>query len=113
MTASGGEIEMLQDEITRFCKDRDWEQYHNGKDLAIAISVEAAELLEPFLWKNAADAPLAKVREELADVLIYAFRMAKVYGLDIREIVIDKLRCNAEKYPVSKVKGKAIKYSEV
>lgn len=108
-----GNIAKLQDAILRFCEERDWCQYHNGKDLAIAISVEASELLEPFLWKDASAAPLRKIKEELADVIIYALLMAKVYDLDVAAIVEEKLRSNDKKYPAEKVKGKALKYTEV
>ena len=70
------DIEEILTEIRRFNQDRDWDQFHNGKDLAIAISLEAAELLEPFLWKSSENVPAEKIREELADVLNYAFQMA-------------------------------------
>lgn len=105
------DIEEILTEIRRFNQDRDWDQFHNGKDLAIAISLEAAELLEPFLWKSAENVPAEKIREELADVLNYAFQMADKYDLDIKEIILDKIKRNAEKYPVSCAKGSAQKYT--
>lgn len=69
------DIKTIMDELTRFRDDRDWEQFHNPKDLALAISVEAGELLELFLWKEAAEAKVEKVKEELADVLTFSFLM--------------------------------------
>ena len=106
------DIEEILTEIRRFNQDRDWDQFQNGKDLAIAISLEAAELLEPFLWKSSENVPAEKIREELADVLNYAFQMAEKYDLDIKEIILDKIKRNAEKYPVSCAKGSAKKYTE-
>lgn len=107
------DIEHIQDELRRFNQERDWDQFHNGKDLAVGLSVEAAELLEAFLWKKPEDANREKIREELADVLNYAFQMADKYGLDIKEIMLDKIHKNAEKYPVEKAKGSAKKYNEL
>jgi len=107
------EIEQILEELRTFNKDRDWDQFHNGKDLAIGLSVEASELLEAFLWKAPEDVKQDKIREELADVLNYAFQMADKYNLDIKEIMMDKIRRNAEKYPVEKAKGSAKKYNEL
>ena len=100
-------------EIRQFTEDRDWDQFHNGKDLALALSIEAAELNEAFLWKDAKDVKLEKVREELADVFNYAFLIADKYDLDVREIVMEKLSKNAVKYPVEKAKGKSDKYTDL
>ena len=107
------DIEQLLEELRCFNKERDWDQFHNGKDLAIGLSVEASELLELFLWKDPKDVSQDKIREELADVLNYAFQMADRYGLDIKEIMLEKIRINAEKYPVDKAKGSAKKYNEL
>ena len=107
------DIEELLAELRKFNQERDWDQFHNGKDLAIGLSVEASELLESFLWKNPEDVNPDKVREELADVLNYAFQMADKYNLDIKQIMLNKIRRNAEKYPVSKAKGSAKKYNEL
>ena len=107
------DIELIMDELRRFNQERDWDQFHNGKDLAIGLSVEASELLEIFLWKRPEDAKPEKIREELADVLNYAFQMADKYGLDIKEIMLEKIHKNAEKYPVEKAKGSANKYNEL
>ena len=107
------DIELIQEELRRFNQERDWDQFHNGKDLAVGISIEAAELLEAFLWKKPEDASVDKIREELADVLNYAFQMAGKYNLDIKEIMLEKIRKNAAKYPVDKSKGSAKKYNEL
>lgn len=107
------DIETIQSELRKFNQERDWDQFHNGKDLAVAISIEAGELLEAFLWKSPEDAKVEKVREELADVLNFAFQMADKYNLDIKEIMLEKIRKNAEKYPVEKAKGSAKKYNEI
>lgn len=107
------DIEYILNELRRFNQERDWDQFHNGKDLAIGLSVEASELLEAFLWKSPEKVNQDKVREELADVLNYAFQMADKYGLDIKEIMLDKIHRNAEKYPVNKAKGSAKKYNEL
>lgn len=99
--------------LIRFRNERDWEQFHNPKDLALAINVEAGELLEQFLWKKHEDADREKVKEELADVFAFAFLLAEKYGFDVKEIVLDKIRKNGEKYPVDKAKGSAKKYDEL
>lgn len=100
-------------EIRQFTEDRDWDQFHNGKDLALALSIEASELNEAFLWKDAKDVKIEKVKEELADIFNYAFLIADKYQLDVREIVMEKLAKNAAKYPVEKAKGKSDKYTEL
>ena len=107
------DIEIIQEELRRFTQERDWDQFHNGKDLAIGLSIEASELLEAFLWKKPEDANPDKIKEELADVLNYAFQMADKYNLDIKEIMLEKIRKNAAKYPVEKAKGSAKKYNEL
>ena len=107
------DIEDIIHELIKFRNDRDWEQFHNPKDLALAINVEAGELLELFLWKNAEDANKEKIKEELADVFAFAFLLAHKYGLDVKQIVLDKIKSNGEKYPVDKAKGTAKKYNEL
>ncbi len=97
----------------QFRDERDWEQFHNPKDLAVAISIEAAELLEAFLWKDAKEAKIEKVKEELADVLAYAILLGHHYNLDLEQVVRDKVLKNGEKYPVEKAKGSATKYNEL
>jgi len=93
--------------------ERDWSQFHNAKDLALAISIEAAELNELFLWKKAEDADPEKVKEELADIFTYAIQLADKYGFDINEIISNKIEKNALKYPIEKAKGSARKYNEL
>jgi len=99
--------------LIKFRNERDWEQFHNEKDLALAINIEAGELLELFLWKNAADANKEKVKDELADIFAFAFLLADKYKFDVKEIVLEKIKKNAEKYPVEKAKGTAKKYDEL
>lgn len=107
------DIDDIIKELIKFRNERDWEQFHNPKDLALAINIEAGELLELFLWKNADDANKEKVKEELADILSFAFLLADKYGLDIKQIILEKIKLNAEKYPVAKAKGTAKKYDEL
>ena len=107
------DIQEIIKELRTFNQERDWDQFHNGKDLAIGLSVEASELLEAFLWKKPEDVSIDKVREELADVLNYAFQMADKYNLDIKKIMLDKIARNAQKYPVEKAKGSAKQYNEL
>jgi len=107
------EIESIIDALKKFRDERDWEQFHNPKDLAIAISIESGELLEQFLWKSADNAKRDKVQEELADVFAFAFLLADKYNLDVKEIVLEKIKQNGEKYPVDKAKGTARKYNEL
>lgn len=107
------DLEELREAIVKFTQDRDWDQFHNGKDLALALSIEAAELNEAFLWKEASDVKIEKVKEELADIFNYAILIADKYNLDIKQIVLDKLQRNAEKYPVNKAYGSAKKYNEL
>lgn len=107
------DLEELRKAIADFTRERDWDQFHDGKNLAIALSLEASELLEAFLWKDAEDVPTEKVEEELADVINYAILIADKYDLDIRRIVLDKLAKNALKYPVDKARGTSKKYNEL
>lgn len=107
------ELKDIIDKIRDFSKERDWDQFHNGKDLSIALSIEANELLEAFLWKDYQDVRIDKIKEELADVFNYAFMIADKYNLDVKEIVLDKLKKNAEKYPIDKSKGSSKKYNEL
>ena len=103
-------------QILKFRDDRDWKQFHNPKDLAISISLEAAELLEVFQWSGSdtlCEQKKDKIKEELADVINYCVLMADVCGLDMDEIVQEKIKINNEKYPVKKAKGKIDKYSEL
>ena len=107
------DLEELRRAVVAFTQERDWDQFHNGKDLALALSIEAAELNEAFLWKKPEDVNPEKVKEELADIVNYAILIADKYDLDIKQIVLDKIKRNAEKYPVSKAYGSAKKYNEL
>lgn len=105
-------IELLK----KFRDERDWKQFHDSKNLATAISIEAAELNELFLWKSAEESEnvdLNKIKEELADILSFAFLLADKHNIDPFEIVKDKIKLNAEKYPVDKAKGTAKKYTDL
>lgn len=103
----------LLTKILAFRDARDWGQFHNAKDLALALSIESAELNECFLWKSASDYDKERLAEELADVLIYAFLLADRVGLDPESIIQNKLAKNEAKYPVEKSKGSAKKYTEL
>ena len=102
--------------IIKFRDDRSWKQFHNPKDLAISIVLEASELLEVFQWSGSdtvCEAKSGKIREELADVLNYCVLLADTCGLDIDEIINEKISRNEEKYPVEKAFGTSKKYSEL
>lgn len=103
----------LQDILLKFRNERNWEQFHNPKDLALALSIEVAELNELFLWKKPEEADVEKIKDELADVFAYAILLAEKYDLDISDIVKSKVAKNAEKYPVDKAKGTSKKYTEL
>lgn len=103
----------LISKITAFRDDRDWKQFHNSKDLAIALNIETSELLELFLWKDNEDVSKEKLKEELADVLMYALLLAEKHKFNIEEIIEQKLEINNQKYPVDKAKGSAKKYNEL
>ncbi|ASI84760.1 RS21-C6-like protein [Bacillus cereus] len=102
--------------ILKFRDDRDWKQFHNPKDLAISLSIEASELLENFQWKSSEDAieqNLENIKDELADVLIYSILLADQMNLDIEEVIQNKLEKNQRKYPVEKSFGSNKKYNEL
>ena len=106
----------LMDRINQFRDERDWRKFHNEKDLAISISLEASELLELFQWKKSEEVvekSLQEIREELADVFIYSFMMADNLNLDVEEIIKSKLDLNEQKYPVEKSRGSNKKYNEL
>lgn len=107
------DLERIKTLLIKFRDERDWEQFHNPKDLAVALSIESSELLEVFLWKNPEEANLEKVKEELADVFAYAILLSHHYNIDIIKIIEDKIAQNAIKYPVDKAKGKSDKYNEL
>lgn len=99
--------------LRQFRDERDWKQFHNPKDLALALSIESGELLEAFLWKKSEDADVESVKEELADVFAFGLLLADAYGFDIEQIVMEKIASNEKKYPVEKAKGTASKYTEL
>ena len=111
-------IDALRDKLRQFADERDWDQFHSPKNLAMALSVEAAELLEHFQWLSDAESAIltqekcAKIREELADVLLYLIRLADKLHIDLATAAADKLGVNAQKYPVQKARGSNKKYTE-
>jgi NTP pyrophosphatase (non-canonical NTP hydrolase) len=112
-------MEDVIEEIRRFRDERDWKQFHNPKDLAISISIEAAELLEQFQWKSAGEVEKhvagkkEQISDEVADVAIYLFELADILGIDVKEAIRAKLKKNALKYPVEKAKGVSTKYTDL
>jgi NTP pyrophosphatase (non-canonical NTP hydrolase) len=106
-------VKTVIDKVVAFRNERDWEKFHNGKDLAICLNCESAELLELFLWKNPDQVNREKLKEELADVLYSAFLLIEKYELDVDAIITEKLVKNNAKYPVEKSKGSNKKYNEL
>jgi dCTP diphosphatase len=112
-------LENLRDMLRRFASDRDWDQFHSPKNLAIALNVEAAELLEHFQWMPEGDPAVftldqhGKVREEIADVLLYLIRLADKLDIDLLTAATEKIQINAAKYPVEKARGSSKKYTEL
>lgn len=105
-------LEELKQKIQKFVDERDWNQYHTPSNLAKSITIEASELLECFQW-NDTEYDLSQVKEELADVLNYCIQLASVLNLDIRQIILDKMEKNTQKYPVDKCLGKSTKYDKL
>lgn len=111
-----GEFKKIAAELVKFRDAREWKQFHDSKNLAVAIGIEAAELNELFLWKTVEESEKVdkdRIKEELADVFTFSFLLAEKHGFDVKEIVLEKVKKNAEKYPVSKSKGNATKYNEL
>lgn len=112
-------LQELRDSLRQFAAERDWDQFHSPKNLAIALNVEAAELLEHFQWlpdtQTSALPPekSANVREELADVLLYLVRLADKLDVDLAVAAAEKIRINATKYPIHKARGSSKKYTEL
>jgi NTP pyrophosphatase (non-canonical NTP hydrolase) len=112
-------LTQLRDALRQFAAERDWDQYHSPKNLASALSVEAAELLERFQWltedqsRNLPPADLTRVREEMADVLNYLVRLADKLEVDLLEAAREKIKLNEQKYPADKARGNARKYTEL
>jgi NTP pyrophosphatase (non-canonical NTP hydrolase) len=111
-------ISSLQENLRKFARERDWEQFHNPKNLAMALTVEAGELQETFQWlteQQSSDLDVQQrqhVKDEMADVLLYLCRLADVLDIDLQEAALHKLKRNAEKYPIDKVRGKSSKYTQ-
>jgi NTP pyrophosphatase (non-canonical NTP hydrolase) len=110
-------VKHLIDQLRRFAKERDWDQFHSPKNLAMALSVEVAELVEHFQWLTEAQSyvkdpqKLEEIRQEIGDVLIYLTRLSDRLGIDPLEAAIDKIKINNRKYPAETVKGSAKKYT--
>jgi len=104
-------MQELADKIRKFNEERDWDQFHSPENLAKSISIEAGELLECFQWNN--EYNLDEVKEELADVINYCIQMADKLGVDLKQIVLDKMEKTARKYPVEKAKGVSTKYNKL
>ena len=108
----------LREKLRRFAIERDWDQYHSPKNLAAALCVEAAELLEHFQWltddesKSLPSEQLAKVREEIADVLLYLVRLADKLNVDLLDAAANKIAVNARMYPIDKARGNNRKYTD-
>lgn len=99
----------LINKINKFRDDRDWRQFHNAKDLALSVSLEASELLENFQWKTSEEAikdNIENIKDEIADVMIYSLMLADDLELDVEEIIMNKIKKNGEKYTVEESKGK-------
>ena len=107
------DFKKITDLLIKFRDDREWKQFHNSKDLALAISIEASELNELFLWKSNEDVNKEKLKEELADVFSFGLLLAEKHGLDVSTIIKDKIKLNGEKYPIEKSKGSAKKYNQL
>ena len=110
-----GELKQI---VKRFCDERDWEQYHNPKDLAIGMVTESSELLDIFRFRNPDEvmsdpARSEHVRQELSDVLYFVLRFAQMNGIDLSEELPKKIALNAEKYPIQASKGRNLKYTEL
>jgi NTP pyrophosphatase (non-canonical NTP hydrolase) len=112
-SSAPSDIRELTEAILKFRDERDWSQFHDAKNVAICLSVEAGELLEAFLWKAPEEVARDKIADELADVFYSAFLLAHTAGLDVRDIVLAKLAKNAAKYPVAKARGSRKKYTEL
>jgi dCTP diphosphatase len=117
--AAAEPIECLRNELRQFAAERDWDQFHSPKNLAMALSVEASELLEPFQWLteeasfSLPQPALANVTHELADVFIYLIRLSDKLNVDLVAAAREKIRLNALKYPIGKARGNMKKYTEL
>ena len=109
-------FDRINELVKKFRDDRDWSQFHNPKDLAISLSIEAAELLECFQWKSSSEAEknnYQDIKYEMADVAVYLLLMSDKMGIDLLDAVEEKMKLNEEKYPVEKAKGSSKKYNQL
>ena len=121
MDDSEATVSMMKDLVREFCEERDWDQFHNPKDLAIGMATESSELLEIFRFKSPEDIddimadPVrsAHVKEELSDVLYFALRFAQMNGIDLYTELVRKIGIDAEKYPADRCRGRNLKYDEL
>lgn len=111
-------LDEVQQRLLKFAQDRDWEQFHAPKNLAMALAVEAGELMEHFQWLSEAQSEVLdenkrqEVAYELADVMIYGLRLAERLGVNLAQVIDEKIRINEQKYPADRVRGSANKYTE-
>lgn len=111
-------VEELKEEVRKFCEERDWDQYHDPKELSLGILIEAGELAEHFRFKSGEemeerlDGKEDEIRQELADVLFFILRFGQLHDIDIAASLEQKMAINREKYPVEKARGKNRKYTE-
>ena len=114
-------IKELKDKVQRYCEERDWDQYHNPKELAIGVSTEAAELLEHFRFKSESQmndmlqdaSKREEISEEMADTLYFLVRLAQKYNIDLTNAFEKKMEKNERKYPIEKARGSNKKYNEL
>lgn len=110
------ELNEIIQKVIKFRNERDWEQFHDIRNLSLALFLEAAELNELFLWKKETESDsvdIDRIKEELADILIYAILIAEKRGLNINDIINSKIDLNEKKYPIEKAKGTSKKYSDL
>lgn len=105
-------MEEVLKKIKKFNKDRDWSKFHSGSNIAKSIAIESAELLELFQWSEETT-KIEDLKDELADVFIYSIQLADKYNLDIKEIIVNKLKKNEKNYPIEKSKGTSKKYTDL
>ena len=113
------DIKKLTEKIKKFRDERDWEQFHNHKDMALSLMLEAAEVLEHFQWKSLQEVDKhaqeckEEIAEELADVAMYLFELSDNLGIDLPKAITQKMKKNSQKYPIEKAKGKHTKYNQL
>jgi NTP pyrophosphatase (non-canonical NTP hydrolase) len=118
-SGSPDQLRILRDKLRQFAEERDWNQFHSPKNLAMALSIEAAELMEHFQWISEAESqslPIEKrekIREEVADVLLYLIRLADKLEIDLSAAAVEKIEVNTSKYPIQKARGNSKKYTDL